>query len=327
MKSFIAIIVVVLSAMLALPARADQSVVEIETKYGLARISQKPERVVSLSYIGHDFLLALGIKPIALRYWYGNYPNGVWPWAQAALGDATPVVLRGKIDVERIAALKPDLIVGLWSGMTKDEYRILSQVAPTIAPQARHGDYNTPWRRMLLTLGTVTGTVEQARNLIAHHDQRIAAIRSAHPDWQGKTASVVWPAQLGAFKSNDIRARLLEELGLKVSDALDAIGSAGSFYVNLSEEDLSPIDTDALLWFGGDSAVPVIKGIALRKTMNAEREGREIIADGLLSSAISHSSPLSLEYALDRLVPLLEQALDGDPLTVVDSSKDAGLLQ
>ncbi|MEM1160354.1 MAG: ABC transporter substrate-binding protein, partial [Pseudomonadota bacterium] len=116
------------------PGLADGWPVEIANRYGTTRIEAAPTRVLSLSYVGHDFLLSLGVRPIAVRHWYGDHPHGVWPWARDALGDARPEVLRGDINVERIARLAPDLIVGQWSGMTAADYALLSRIAPTLAP-------------------------------------------------------------------------------------------------------------------------------------------------------------------------------------------------
>ncbi len=297
----------------------------IEHRFGTTRIDEKPERVVSLSFIGHDFLLALGVKPVALRHWYGDHPYGVWPWAQEALGDATPIVMRGAIDIERIASLKPDLIVGQWSGMTEAEYQVLSKIAPTIAPKKGFGDYGMTWRDMLRVLGEATWRESEAENTIAALDSRIQNIRDNHPDWQGQTASVVWPGQIGAYTSGDIRGLLLEELGLVIPDSIDTLAGDGVYYVMISEEDLSPIDTDALIWLNSEKDNPLLDSILLRKTLRAHREGREIYSDGLLSGALSHSSPLSLDYALDRLVPLLEAAVDGDPSTSAPTDKEPGL--
>lgn len=74
---------------LLLPLRAmaeDAFPVEITHKYGSTVIDHKPERIVSLSFIGHDFLLALGVVPYALRRWYapiltGSGPGGMMHWA------------------------------------------------------------------------------------------------------------------------------------------------------------------------------------------------------------------------------------------------------
>ena len=103
-----------------------------EHRFGTTVVESRPERVVSLSYQNHDNFLALGVVPVGIRYWYGDYPFGVWPWAQEALGDAEPFVIEGEISIEAIAALEPDLIEAVWSGITEEEYQLLSEIAPVI---------------------------------------------------------------------------------------------------------------------------------------------------------------------------------------------------
>lgn len=300
--------------------------VEIEHRYGTATISEQPRRVVSLSFNGHDFLLALGVVPVALRHWYGDKPHGVWDWAQAALGDAEPLVLEGEINIERIAALRPDLIVGIWSGMSADEYRLLSRIAPTIAPRAEHGDYGTPWQVMTLTLGRALGREARARELVAGIEARFERIAAAHPQWQGRTATVAWAVRPGAYTSRDVRGRLMQALGFEIPAHIDEMAGENAAYLSISQENLPLLDADVLIWLDDGQAIDAIRDLALRPQLRAYREGREIYADPLLGAAMSHSSPLSLPYALDRLVPLIEQAVDGDPATVVHSTAEAGLL-
>ena len=57
-----------------------------------------------------------------------------WPWAQAVLSSAQPVVRKGEINVEQITALNPDVIEALWSGLSAEEYALLSQNATVILP-------------------------------------------------------------------------------------------------------------------------------------------------------------------------------------------------
>lgn len=314
---------------LLLPLRAmaeDAFPVEITHKYGSTVIDHKPERIVSLSFIGHDFLLALGVVPYALRRWYGTDPYGVWPWGHDALGDAEPVVMFGLIDIERVALLNPDLIVGQWSGMTERDYALLSQIAPTIPPQPDVGDYGMSWQDMLRVLGRATGTSAKASQIITRIENRFADIRDAHPDWTDQTAVMVWAGQTGAYTKDDIRGKFLKQLGLRVPDAVNERGSLNLTYTLIPDEDLTPIDADVLIWLDAGGTIGQVHHMPLRPTMRAYGEGREVYADPLLSSALSHSSPLSLDYALDRIVPLLEQALDGDPATPVQSSKEIGLL-
>lgn len=313
-------------AVLATPVAAADFPVQLTHAYGTATIAKRPERVVSLSFIGHDFLLALGVKPYALRKWYGTHPHGVWPWAEEALGAAEPIVMQGEIDIEAIAAMEPDLITGQWSGMSANDYRLLSQIAPTIAHRAEWGPYGAPWQGMLRTLGIATGRADRAEATIARLDARFAEIRRAHPEWQEASAAMVWAGSTGAYTSRDIRSRLLRDLGFTIPAAIDARGGLNVTYVGIPPEDLSAIDVDALIWLDSGANAGRLNSLPLRDTLRAYHQGREIYADLTLSAALSHSSPLSLDHALDQLVPLLEAAMDGSPATIVRSTREAGLL-
>ena len=300
----------------AVTATASDFPVTLTHKFGTTTIEAKPERVVSLGYAGIDNLLALGVKPVAVRYWYGDYAYGAWPWAQDALGDAQPVMLEGDLNIEQIAALQPDVIMAVSSGITLEQYELLSQIAPVVASEEQYGDYGTPWQADVRSDGVALGLSEKAEELIKGIEDRFAAVRAAHPDWQGKTAAVgfYWSDAPGAYRSTDIRPRMLESFGFKTPEAIDKLGAATEFYVSLSAEDLSPLDTDLLIWFDDGGQVEALK---LRPNLRAFKEGREIFPDDVLSGAFSYSSLLSIGYAIDHLVPLIEVATDGDPETKV----------
>lgn len=308
---------------LATPLAAEPR--QIEHRYGTTEIDGTPERVVSLSFIGHDFLLSLGVTPVALRYWYGTHPYGVWPWAQEALGAAEPVVLYGEINVEQIANLKPDLIVGQWSGMTANDYRFLSQIAPTLPPPVGEGDYSAAWQDMTRQLGLALNRQGEAEDVIARLEGRFATVRDAHPEWAGKSSVVAWPPRIGAYTSKDLRSRFLTDLGFAPQSQVDALIGANAFFVTIPQEDLSALDVDLLLWTHTANLPQALEGIALRKTTRAYQEGRELYADYDLTAALSHSSPLSLDHALDRIVPLIEAAMDGDPATEVATTAIEGV--
>lgn len=307
-------------------AAADEFPVTLTHQFGTTTIPRQPERVVSLGFAGVDNILALGVKPIAVREWYGDYPSAVWPWAQASLGDAKPVVLKGDLNIEQIAALHPDLILAVSSGITKEQYDLLSRIAPTIAPEAKYGDYGTPWQVDVRTDGRALGKTAEAEAAIKRIEDRFAAIRAAHPDWQGRTAAVgfYWNDAPGAYRSVDNRPMLLASLGLKAPEAIDSLGKPTEFYISLSPEDLTPLDADVLIWF---EEFDKIEGVRLRPTLKAYKQGREIFPDDLLTGAFSFSSLLSIDYALDKLVPLIELAIDGDPGTAVprgNATRNAG---
>ena len=296
--------------------------------YGVTKVEKKPEKVISLSFMSHDNFLALGVTPDAVRYWYGNHEYGVWPWAEEKLGDMKPLVLKGSINVEQIALLNPDVIEATWSGITESQYKILSRIAPVIPPLEGNTAYSMPWDEMALTVGRIIGAENEAKNQISAIKKRLSNIRSRYPQWEGKSAVVAFYSidSPGAYGPSDIRPQFLSNLGFKTPDAIADLAGSGNFIASISAEDLSPLDADVLLWFAvNESSLHSIRSLALRRSLNSHKEGREIYVEPLLTSSFSHSSLLSLPYVLDKLVPSLEKALDGDPSTVVKASQDAGL--
>src|SRR5690554_761360 len=137
-------------------AMAQSFPLTIEHKFGSSTIPAKPERVVSLDYNGADNLLALGVQPVAIRYWYGDYPRAVWPWADAVMTQ-TPQILRGDLNFEQITSTNPDVIIALWSGITVEDYERLSLIAPVVAVPSGVGDYALSWEDQALIAGRAVG--------------------------------------------------------------------------------------------------------------------------------------------------------------------------
>lgn len=307
---------------------ADAFPTTIAHKFGETIIDAEPARVVSVGFNEHDFLLALGVVPVGLRDWYGDQPNAVWPWAQDELGDAAPEVLpSGDLNFEQIAALDPDLIVGVWSGMTEQDYELLSAIAPTVAQPDTYEDYGTPWQEQTMILGQATGHVADAEAVVADLDARFEAVRTAHPGWDGLTASVAFVTENGpgVYTSQDTRSRIMQDLGFTIAAVNDS-GGDGSFYLELSPEDITALDVDVLVWVVGDGEAidGILNQLPTRSVLAAVQEGREVFADLELTGAFSHASPLSLDYVLERLVPEIEAAADDDPATVVPSAAEVG---
>ena len=305
------------------PAGDAEFPVTIEHKYGETTIDDEPQRVASVGFGEHDGLLALGVIPVAVRDWYGEQPFATWPWAQDELGDAEPVVLASdEENFEQIGALERDLIVGISSGMTEEQYEILSAIAPTLAQPDDYIDYGTPWDVALEITGRATGRSEEAAQVIADTRQLFADAIAAHPEFAGATAAVTFffEAQPGAYGSQDIRSRSLADLGFAIPAEIDEL-AGDAFFVSISPEDLSVIDTDVVVWIGlGEDNTAAVRDLSTRPSTRAFQEGREIVADDLLSGAFSHASPLSFEYVIEQLVPELALALDGDPATAVPSA-------
>lgn len=172
-------------ALAAVPVAAQEFPQVFEHRFGTSTLEAKPERVVTLSYLGQDHFLALGVVPVAARDWYGDYPHAAWPWAVEALGDGAPEMLADEISYEQIAALNPDVIEAMWSGITEEQYAALSKIAPVIAAEARFTNWDTPWDVQARTTGRIVGKTAEADGLIAALDARFERIAAEHPSGKG----------------------------------------------------------------------------------------------------------------------------------------------
>ncbi|MGH8874739.1 MAG: iron-siderophore ABC transporter substrate-binding protein [Acidimicrobiia bacterium] len=293
----------------------------IDHKYGSTEITDLPERIVTVGLTDHDVFLALGVVPVGVTEWFGDYPSATWPWAQAELGDAQPVVVGDAIelDFERIAALEPDVIVGSYSGLTQDVYSTLSAIAPTVAQPAEYVDYGVPWEEVTLRAAQVVGGVDRAESMIADIHRRFARIRQEHPELVGATAVAATPYEgIYVFGPQDARGRLLSDLGFELPPELAEI-AGDEFGGNLSPERADLLDVDVVVWLDADDAEGPLGG-PLYSQLPVHTEGREVFLDSYdhpLGGATSFVSILSLPYLLDGLVPMLEAAVDGDPTTEV----------
>lgn len=298
--------------------------ITIEHKYGSTEITAPPERVISVGFADQDVLLALGVIPIAIRDWYGDQPFATWPWAQDELGDAEPEVLPADaLNFEQIASLQPDLIIGMSSGMTDTEYATLAKIAPTIAQPREYIDYGVPWDVSTQIIGDAVGKSATAAQVIDDVKGQIEAARAANPAFEGATAGVdyYFDNQPGSYASQDSRSRMMSDLGFVIPEEFDEL-AGDQFYFSVSNEEVSTLDTDVVVWIvSTDEDIAAIRAIPLRPSMRAYAEGREVVTNALLSGAFSFTSPLSIPFLLEHLVPELALAVDGEPGTVVPSAE------
>lgn len=300
--------------------------VTIEHKFGSTEIIEAPQRVVSLGYTDQDAMLALGVVPAAVREFFGEQPGAVWPWAREQLGGATPEVLNmpfGELNFEAIAALNPDVIVGVSAGITDAEYATLSQIAPTVAQSADYVDFGVPWQEQTRVIGRVLGLEERANELVAQTEARFAEVRAAHPEFEGKTSVIAAPASDGQFffsGTEHERQRVLTSLGFTLPQELATL-AGDAFYGTISGEQLPQLDTDVMVWTINAEQRATLEENAIYQQLRAVREGRTVFLDtsgtsgDLVGPALVFSSVLSLPIVFDQLVPQLSAAVDGDPGT------------
>ncbi len=192
-------------------------------------------------------------SPVGVTYWFGDKElQGIYPWAEEAFGDAElPELLRTPTasQLEKIAALQPDLIIGQYAGLKQAEYDKLSALAPTVAQTGDYVDFGTPWQDATVTIGTAIGKKAEAEALVAEVEQRIADEAAAHPEFQGQTAAVVTPYEgLFLYGPDDPRSRMLESLGFTLHPVITGADDS-EFGVSLSAERTSDLgDIGVAVW-------------------------------------------------------------------------------
>ncbi|MGW6278227.1 iron-siderophore ABC transporter substrate-binding protein [Kribbella sp. NPDC055071] len=296
--------------------------VTIKNKYGDTVVKAAPKRVVTVGLTDQDALIALGVVPIATTEWYGEKPGALFPWAKEKAGDApVPEVLKDAdgLQFEQIAALQPDLIVGLYSDISADDYKKLTAIAPTIAQPTGVNDYGVSWQVVTRTVGQAVGKSAEAEELVKGVEDRFAKVRADHPEFKDKVALMATPYEgYFVYGSQDPRSRLLTEFGFKLPADLDKeIGD--KFGANLSKERISFLDQQALVWFPEKGGTAKLKADPLYKNLKVRTQGRDVFIeanyDDPLYNATSFGTVLSLPIVLDQLVPKLAAAVDGNPAT------------
>jgi iron complex transport system substrate-binding protein len=293
-------------------------------KFGTVTVPSRPERIVVVGLTEQDTVLQLGYRPIATTEWYGEQPGAVWPWASSLLGDAKPTVLTTAdgFAFEKIAALTPDLIIGVNAGIKKADYDKLSALAPTIAPAVGALDYFSPWDGQVELIAAALGMPEQGRKLIADVKDAYAKAAAANPDFKGKTASFSqgspYEGELYVYPDG-LNTEFLTYLGFTITDGLEKFAADAGSQAQISAENLDRIDAD-LIVFATEKAADIksLEAMKTFETLAAVKGKRAVFTNATLSGAIYFMTPLALTYVVDHLTPHLARAIDGQsPRSIV----------
>ncbi|SFE99645.1 iron-siderophore ABC transporter substrate-binding protein [Alteribacillus iranensis] len=295
----------------------------IEHAFGETVIEEKPERVASIQWANHDVALALGVVPVGFSEANYGVPDesGLLPWTAEKLEELNvenPNVFQDTdgLDFEAISDTNPDVILAAYSGITQEDYDILTQIAPVVAYQ--DGPWLTTWRDQVMLNATGMGMKEEGEELIQDTENLIKEKVKQYPQLKGKT--VAWVnfsakdmSQLHIYTPADPRGAFLEELGMTYPESvIEQIQDPNSFSMGLSAENADILnDADILISYGDDSLYQAVKEDPLLGKISAIQRGSVVfIGNGTPLAASVNPNPLSIKYTTDEYLKLLGEAAD-----------------
>ncbi|HEV7812622.1 MAG TPA: iron-siderophore ABC transporter substrate-binding protein [Leifsonia sp.] len=293
--------------------------VTIESALGDAVIEDEPQRIVTIGWGSADTAVALGTTPVGVEAdaWSGD-DDGYQVWTRAAIeerGDELPTTFAAypELDIDAIVELDPDLILAPQSGLSQDDFDVLSELAPTVAyPDTA---WRTSWDTQIEIIGEALGRSDEAAVLIAGLEARMADAAADHPEFAGLSFAYVYsgePGTLSVYQPGDPRVDIVSRLGMTPVDAIAELPvSEGTFTstIGLERADLLD-DVDVLFtWFNDEASAKRTKGQPLYARIPAVERGSYVVnLDRQLGMAMSMITPYSVPWALDEYIPLISDA-------------------
>lgn len=233
-----------LGACAATPTAAPASDTEtrlITHAEGETAVPMNPQRIVALdSFFTLTPLVEFGAPVVGAMTLSEDVPYPGLTAEESAgienIGTTTP-------NLESIAALKPDLIIGV--DFAEAPYEQLSQIAPTVILDTSSLD----WKAQHLALGEATGRVEAAQAGIAEYEARVAELKERLPDLTVSFISNSGETPLVYLSGDQAWApiRIMDDLGIKRPER----EYGDDFALSLSPELLPEVKGDVLLYTAG----------------------------------------------------------------------------
>ncbi len=294
----------------------------IEHAFGETVIESKPERVATIQWGNHDVALDLGVVPVGFSA--ANYgvqdDSGMLPWTAEKLeelGEDDPNIYQDTdgLDFEAISDSNPDVILAGYSGITQEDYDILSEIAPVVAYET--DPWITTWREQVMLNATGMGMKEEGEQLIEDTENLIQEKASEYPEIEGLKAVFIafTPGDLSelfVYTPADPRAEFLIELGMEYPESvLNAIEDPESFYLTVSAENADILnDADILVTYGDESYKAIQDDPLLGKIPAIERDSVAFIGDNTALAAAGTPTPLSIAYTIDEYLELIGGAIE-----------------
>lgn len=297
----------------------------VKHRFGSTKVEIRDgQRVVSLAPPWTDALLAVDEQPTAVAA--DPVSQGKpFPWQKGKLatGDKAPeqVKLVGgyTIPIERVASLKPDLILGGALITDKKIYGKLSRIAPTIPAFSADG-FVDRWQDQVKLVGRALEKGDEAKAAVKKSESAVSSWRAEHPGLKGQTYAFglgSGPTDIQVVSDpKDAAAQFFSGLGLEMAPKVVGLkGGTSGVQGSISMERIDLMnDADVLIMgFLAPDMKTEFERSPLVKDLRPVKQGTYQAADVNVSYALRQPSALTGPWLLGELEPVLQKASDNPP--------------
>ncbi|ULG72247.1 ABC transporter substrate-binding protein [Macrococcus brunensis] len=208
---------------------------------GTTEVPNAPKRVVVLTNEGTEAVVSMGIKPVGAANSYEGKPW--YPHLAEKYKDIEPVGMESELNLERIAKLKPDLIIGN-KFRQEAQYKKLSAIAPTVFSEELRSD----WKENFKLYAKALNKVDEGNKVLADYDKHIHEAQKELGDKLNSKISMVrfMPGDVRMYQKDTFSGNILNQLGFKRPKAQDVDDFAVR---NMTKEQIPEMDGDYLFYF------------------------------------------------------------------------------
>ncbi|MFJ2673814.1 ABC transporter substrate-binding protein [Streptomyces sp. NPDC088551] len=175
---------------------------------GTTELKKRPERVVVLDVGEFDNVVSLGLEPVGYAPTEGD--EGIPSYLRKGAGSPANVGTINNLNLEAIAGLKPDLILGSQL-RAADKYKALAEIAPTVF-SIRPG---FTWKENYLLNAQALDRTAEAKTALAAYEKKAAALGTEiGPDKPTVSMVRYMPDRLRLYAKASFIGTILDDIGL-----------------------------------------------------------------------------------------------------------------